>query len=129
MRTNRRRLLLVDPLLLIPGSEWTYHREIGRPPGTTFSVDPLLLAPTASDLTGTETAIFLGRTQFSSLLSRRVAGFHHWEPATCAHWCNFIAWTHFSSFRLIDEGVPAAPQSTRQAWSQDRPRKEIVELG
>ena len=28
------------------------HREIGRPQATDISVDPLLLAPTASDLTG-----------------------------------------------------------------------------
>jgi hypothetical protein len=40
-----------------------------------------------------------------------------------------ISWTHFYSFHLIDEGVPAALLSTRLAESHIRPSKEVVEIG
>ena len=41
------------------------HREIGRPQATDISVDPLLLAPTASDLTGDGKRRFKGGPSFT----------------------------------------------------------------
>jgi len=122
---------LLDPLLLIPCFEWTCHATVRL----VARWLPIFGGPTV-----TRSHCFRPNGQRKTPLFLRVdpvflspfaAG--HRLPARenrpRAHSCNFIAWTHFCSFRLIDDGVRAVPQSTRKGWLQDRPRKEVAELG
>ena len=124
-----RQIFLLDPLLLIPRLPCQAEVRLDTQGTAVVSLDPLLLNPRASRRTEPGACAFhLGGPSFPH--SSRVGSP---APATGdrsrAYSYSLISWTHFYSFHLIDEGVPAAHRSTRQAESHIRPRKEVVEIG
>jgi hypothetical protein len=124
-----RQLFLVDPLLLIPRLTCQAVVRLDTQSAAVVSVDPLLLGPLASRPTEPGACAFhLGGPSFphSSRIGSPASATGD-RPRTYPH--NQLRWTHFYSFHLIDEGVPAALRSTRQAESQIRPRKEVAEIG
>ena len=124
-----RQFFLVDPLLLIPRLTCEPEVRLDTQGTAVVSLDPLLLVPLASRPTEPEAGAFpSGGPSFPH--SSRIGSP---APATGdrsgAHSYSLIGWTHFYSFHSIDEGVPAAHLSTRQAESHIRPREEVVEIG
>ena len=120
---------LLDPLLLIPCFEWTCHATVS-PQAYRYFGGPTFTRSYCFRPNGQrKTPLFLRADPV--FLSPFASGHRLPLPENRprAHSCNLLRRTHSCSFRLIDEGVPAAPQSFRPGWSQDRPCKEVVELG
>ena len=124
-----RRLFLLDPLLLIPRLTCQAEVRLDTQGTAVVSLGPLLLVPLASRPTEPEAGAFhLGGPSFPH--SSRIG-----SPAPATgdrsreYSYSLISWTHFYSFHVIHEGVPAALRSTRQAESHVRPHKEIAEIG
>ena len=109
IRTTPRRSHLLDPLLLIPyfhsASETTQRLDHLLPAARSFSVDPLFLVPLAGQSTGSGGCSFLladpvflipfRATPLVPILRLCVRRPH-------GH-IGVLRWTHFYSFRLIDE--------------------------
>ena len=107
-----RQSFLLDPLLLIPPLTCQAEVRLNTQGTAVVLLDPLLLVPLASHPTEPGAGVFpLGGPSFPH--SSRIG-----SPAPAigersrAYSYSLISWTHFYSFHLIDEGVPATLRST-----------------